>query len=430
MEIKQKLTDKQKRLLQKYAVFSLLGIFFAGCMWLIFAYPADVKEAGGEGFNTDVPLPNEASIVVDKRDAYEAEQMRWKQEQRMRSLEEYLLGVAEGEAGEAGEAPEAELSVFGEEETPALTPIQSSRSAYRDIHRTLESFYETPREDTEKEALRQEIEELRSRQAETAPQPPGYDEQIALMEKSYELAAKYLPPQGQIGTAAAATAADDYRRAPSGDAPPASVRRVADQTVSSLASPMSDADFVEAFSQPRNLGFLTAEGERPGGTRNTLAAVVHNDQTITDGQSLRLRLREAVRVGDRLIPVHTLLTGWGRISGERLEINVHSIEYEGMIIPVKMTAYDTDGQQGIYIPGSLEMNAAKEIAANAGQNLGQSINITQQDAAGQLLTDLGRGAIQGTATYLSKKIRQAKVTLKAGHRLLLLPAGDEYVTVE
>jgi conjugative transposon TraM protein len=432
METTQKLTDKQKRQIKKYAVFTLLSLCFAGCMWLIFSYPAGLKEAGGEGFNTDVPLPKDASIVVDKRDAYEAEQMRRKQEQRMRSMEEYLTGAA-GEENE--ETPEADISVFGERAPePELRPIQTSQSAYRDIHRTLESFYEAPREDPEKEALKQEIEELRRRQAETPPQPPAYDEQLALMEKSYELAAKYLPSTGRSAAEPVAPAASEGRaagkEATTAGTAIATVRHAGDRTVSSLAQEVSDAEFIASYSQPRNLGFLTVESTAQTGRGNTLAAVVHNEQTITGGQSLRLRLTEAVRLGERLIPVHTLLTGWGRINGERLEIDVQSIEHEGMIIPVKLTVYDTDGQRGVYIPGSMEMNALKEIAANAGQNLGQSINLTQQDAAEQLLTDLWRGAIQGTSAYLSKKIRQVKVTLKAGHRLLLLPSGGEYVTVE
>ena len=43
------------------------------------------------------------------------------------------------------------------------------------------------------------------------------------------------------------------------------------------------------------------------------------------------------------------------------------------------------------------------------------------DAGTQLLSDLGRSVIQGTAQYVGQKMRQVKVTLKAGYRVLLLP---------
>lgn len=85
-----------------------------------------------------------------------------------------------------------------------------------------------------------------------------------------------------------------------------------------------------------------------------------------------------------------------------------------------MLAYDSDGQLGIYIPGSMEMTAVKEITGNMGQNLGSSINITQQSAGNQLLSDLGRGLIQGTSQYISKKAREIKVSLKADYRIFLL----------
>ncbi len=69
----------------------------------------------------------------------------------------------------------------------------------------------------------------------------------------------------------------------------------------------------------------------------------------------------------------------------------------------------------------MEIEAFKEIAGNMGSGLGSTINLNQQSAGEQLLTDMGRGVIQGTSQYISKKARQVKVTLKAGYRLFLLP---------
>ena len=52
--------------------------------------------------------------------------------------------------------------------------------------------------------------------------------------------------------------------------------------------------------------------------------------------------------------------------------------------------YDTDGQPGIFIPNSMEMNAVREVAANMGGSLGSSINIST-NAGAQLASDLGKG---------------------------------------
>ena len=85
-----------------------------------------------------------------------------------------------------------------------------------------------------------------------------------------------------------------------------------------------------------------------------------------------------------------------------------------------MTVYDMDGIRGIYVPNSDEIKAVKEIASQMGTSMGSSITITD-DAGSQLAADLGRSAIQGTAQYVSQKMREVKVTLKAGYKVLLLP---------
>ena len=66
----------------------------------------------------------------------------------------------------------------------------------------------------------------------------------------------------------------------------------------------------------------------------------------------------------------------------------------------------------------MEIDAAKEIGANMGSSLGSSINIST-DAGAQLVSDLGRGAIQGISQYISKRMRTVKVHLKSGYRVLL-----------
>ena len=97
-----------------------------------------------------------------------------------------------------------------------------------------------------------------------------------------------------------------------------------------------------------------------------------------------------MRVGRYVLPRNSLVTGEGRIQGERLGIGIIQVEHDGIIIPVELAVYDNDGQEGIFIPGSMEANAAKEVAANLGQNLGTSISITNQSAGDQLLSELGR----------------------------------------
>ncbi|MCP3893710.1 MAG: conjugative transposon protein TraM, partial [Bacteroides sp.] len=269
--------------------------------------------------------------------------------------------------------------------------IQTSVSAYKDINRTLGNFYESPKDDPEKERLVKELEEIKAKMAESESKKNSVDEQMALMEKSYQIAAKYMPQmQGQSMEANGqpASSGQTNSRNASGKTQVVPVSQVTERTVSALQQDMSSADIVKAFSQPRNMGFLTATAEKQAEAKNTITACVHDEQTILNGQSVRLRLLEPMKAGNILIPRNTLITGMGKIQGERLDVIINSLEYEGSIISVQIMVYDTDGQQGVFIPNTAEVNAAKEIVANMGASAGTSISLTS-DAGQQLLPTWG-----------------------------------------
>lgn len=429
-ESKQTLTNEQKQKMKKYAVFALLFMIFGACLWLIFAPSEDekAKTEAMQGFNAEIPMPKEEGIIGDKANAYENDQMKQKQNEKMRSLQDFAYML-----GDEKSKPSADLALMDNEPSTQRTTqsrpssIQTSVSAYKDINRTLGTFYE-PKEDPEKERLAREVEELKNRMAETENKKNSVDEQMALMEKSYQIAAKYMPQmQGQQGQVPFTDADGKLmegsivnQRNASGKTNVVPVSQVRRQIVSALPQEMSNAEMLQAFSQPRNMGFFTATAEKQSETKNTITACVHDNQTILNGQSVRLRLLESMKAGNVLIPRNTIITGMGKIQGERLDILINSLEYEGIIIPVNMTVYDTDGQQGIFIPNVAELNAAKEIVANMGTSAGTSISLTS-DAGQQLAADLGRSVIQGTSQFVAKKLREVKVNLKAGYQIFLLP---------
>ena len=205
-----------------------------------------------------------------------------------------------------------------------------------------------------------------------------------------------------------------------GKTPVQPVGQVRRDVVSLLSAPMTDGEFIDAYSRPRNMGFLTAAGNEGAQGKNSISACVYRTVTVTDGQEVGLRLLEPMRAGDYLIPENTVVTGSARIEGERMSVTIGAIQYAGNVIPVELMVYDLDGGQGIFIPGSDEINAFKEIAANMGTGMGSSITITD-DASSQLLADLGRSAIQGASQYVGRKMREVRVTLKTGYKVLLLP---------
>ena len=425
---KKPLTEQQHRQRQKMLVYPLMVLLFAGCMWLIFAPSSEDKEKAvqGQGFNTDMPLPEDSKIIGDKAKAYEQQALENKQKERRGMVGDLS---AFWNDGDENDAPTDDANVSDDYRlTRAETPenetegetqagIRTSAAAYERLNTSLGTFYEPPKEDTEKEELRERIDELEAMLVAQESEPSTMEEQVALLEKSYELAAKYQNGNN-AGQAEQPKGTEASVSARNGKAVAESVSGVRRTVVSALPQPMTDSAFIADYSGERNYGFHTAIGAEETTGKNTIAACVQGDQTLTDGQTVKLRLLEPMRVSGRVIPRNTLLVGAARLQGERLGIGITSLEHGGSIIPVELEVYDSDGQAGIFIPGSMEIDAAKEIGANMGSSLGSSINIST-DAGAQLASDLGRGAIQGISQYISKRMRTVKVHLKSGYKVLL-----------
>src|SRR5574344_361863 len=420
------LTEAQRLKRQKMIVLPAMVLVFIGAMWLIFAPSSDKEQQPGTGgYNIEMPDADKANrqIIGDKAKAYEQGAMEERQENRSRAMQE-LGDMFDREVAETDSGRDFDLAnPGGTEENVKSAPktIQSSAAAYRDLNATLGNFYEQPKNDNaEMDELLERIASLESELESEKGRTSSMDEQVALMEKSYELAAKYMGGQNG-GKPEQAAEPSTVQKGKKNTATP--VRQVTRQVVSSLAQPMSNAEFVATFSQERNRGFNTAVGTTEVSDRNTIPACVHGAQSVTDGQTVRLRLLEPMAVAGRTIPRNAVVVGTGKIQGERLDIEVTSLEYDGTIIPVELAVYDTDGQPGIFIPNSMKMNAVREVAANMGGSLGSSINIST-NAGAQLASDLGKGLIQGTSQYIAKKMRTVKVHLKAGYKVMLYQDRD------
>ena len=430
------LTEEERQRRKKFVIYPLMFLLFAGSMWLIFAPSEKEGEKQAKGFNTEVPDPQASELIGDKKKAYEKEMMEQKEQERSRAMQSLSSMFGEMTGGQPEQSSE-ELALktdlserengFGSRTAAPQDGFHASASAYQDINRTLGSFYEAPREDPEKEELRARLAELENRMSSEQQSPAiTVNDQMALLEKSYQLAAKYMPSGGGQSSSNMALASDGETASEgkavvttrNGKAVAFPVSPVSGQVVSALAQPMSDSTFRSEYVKERNYLFQTAIGTVSQTDRNTISACVHNNQTVMDGQTVRFRLLEPMSVSGREIPRNALVVGTAKLQGERLSIIISSLGYRGSIIPVELSVYDTDGQAGIFIPGSMERSAVKEIVAGMGTSAGSSMNFST-DAGAQLAADLGKGLIQGTSQYFSKKMRTVKVHLKAGYKVLL-----------
>ncbi|WP_300634130.1 conjugative transposon protein TraM [uncultured Duncaniella sp.] len=351
-------------------------------VWILYSSLDNSDEKVGDAFNTEIP-EGENDGMKSKAEEYAAADAA-----RERENQQQAIAVLDTLASQSTDTVEQ------------TSAIELSAQTYQDVQASLNDFYipETSAS-ADMAELQARIDELEAQNA-LAQQQSEQPDQMEILERSYQLAAQYMG-NGNGG---------NYQ------APQQQQEEKGKRNVQPVAQ--VNRSVVSSLSASSERGFNTSIGARPSASKNTIAAVVAGDQTITNGQSIRLRIVEPMWIGNRLIPRNTTIVGAARLQGERLEVEITSVECEGSVYDVELQVYDSDGQEGINIPESMESDALHEIGANMGSTMGSSINISTNTGA-QIASDVGRGLINGVSQYLTKKMRTVKVHLKAGYRVML-----------
>lgn len=350
-------------------------------LWLLYSGLKGDEPKTGNAFNTEIP-DGENDGIKSKAEEYAAAEVAKEKEQRQ-------VAIANLDT----------LSSQSPDTVVQSSAIETSAQTYQEVQASLDDFFIPENTEASQVAeLQARIDELEAQNA--MAQQPQQPDQMEMLERSYQLAAQYMG-NGNGGNYQAPQQQDDEK----GKRNVQPVAQVSRNVVSSLGS-------------SSNRGFNTSVGVQRTSSKNTISAVIANDQTIANGQPVRLRLTEPMWVGNRLLPRNTIITGESRLQGERLEIEISSVESEGSVYEVELQVFDSDGQEGINIPNSMEADALKEIGANMGSTVGSSINIST-NAGAQIVSDVGRGILNGVSSYLTKKVREVKVHLKAGYKVML-----------
>ena len=146
---------------------------------------------------------------------------------------------------------------------------------------------------------------------------------------------------------------------------------------------------------------------------NAIKAMVHQTQTLVDGSIVKLRLLDDVFINGNLIPKDNFVFGVASLNGERLIIRINSIRHSNSLYPVDLSVVDMDGLDGIYIPGAITRDVAKQSADRAVQGIG----FTTLDPS--LKVQAASAGIEAAKTLFSKKAKLIKVMVKAGYQVLL-----------
>ena len=404
---------KQREQLRKALVFGGLGLLCALSLWFIFAPSDKDKAAEQEGLNKDIPEATVRQLTDNKLKSYELGD---------KSASE---SETQAEIGRLSDYFAEEPTSLDAQGQPSSTKIEGSLQRYEENKRLLSSFYATDPNAEERDALRAENEDLREALRKKESEEDDEEEkQLRLMERSYQMASKYLPKGGELPAKAFLRAEERPIVEPDAESTPQEPRMEVlaepKHMVSSLAQPMAASTFIQEYgSGERHLDFHSALAQTSSVERNTLPVVVDHTTTLREGNYVALRLLESAHIGELRIPRQSLLIAQAKLGGNRLHLLIKSIEIGGRIIPVKLSAYDLDGQEGIYIPGAEQVSALKEVGANIGGSVGTSFTFASS-AKDQIISEAARGVMQGASQLLQKKLRTLQVTLKGGYRLFLV----------
>ena len=149
------------------------------------------------------------------------------------------------------------------------------------------------------------------------------------------------------------------------------------------------------------------------GAKRPFRCMFVRDQKITSGQRVTLRLLEDYVDGSVRIPANTHLAAICKL-GDRLELQVRSLEMNGRIIPLALDAYDTDGLQGIYCPETSSQKNSRTATNDAISTAGTTF--------GGLVGDIASTVIRTGATIAKSASGELSVSVVSGYEFYLVKA--------
>lgn len=168
--------------------------------------------------------------------------------------------------------------------------------------------------------------------------------------------------------------------------------------------------------------FNTVTREKKG---KFIEAIIDQDiKSGTLGARLRIRLLDDILIGNAIVGRGTYL--YALISGyeaQRVKLTISSVMINDRIFPIKLSIYDVDGMEGLYVPAS----AFREFSKELGGNTTGGMNLTMQQNSDEL-SQLYMSALQrmftSTSQAVSKSIKKNKANIKYGTSVYLIDTNE------
>ena len=160
--------------------------------------------------------------------------------------------------------------------------------------------------------------------------------------------------------------------------------------------------------------------------KKLIKAIIDENVKAVDGSRVRLRLLDDIEINETVVPkgsyIYAIMSGFG---SQRVKGSVKSILVDDELIKVSLSIYDTDGLEGLYVPGSTFRETSKDVASGAmsgNMNMGTtSSNNSLSQWGMQALTN----AYQKTSNAIGKAIKKNSAKLKYGTFVYLVNGKEK-----
>lgn len=157
-----------------------------------------------------------------------------------------------------------------------------------------------------------------------------------------------------------------------------------------------------------------------------IKAIIDENIKAVDGSRVRLRLLDDVEINETVVSkgsyLYATMSGFGN---QRVKGSVKSILVDDELVKVSLSLYDTDGLEGLYVPGSTFRETAQDVASNAMNNTMSINNGTSGNTFSQWGMQAIQNAYQRTSNALSKAVKKNKAKLKYGTFVYLVNGREK-----
>ena len=370
-----------------------------------------------------MPEPKEVDLPQEKAKAYTTEVWFEKQKELQEKKDAFLSDLT---SETQGDTPPDYNSVQRHEMFTnwAVQSGKQINQAQKDIREFIRDFEPEDVTNFEFAPSKKELFERVENQRVFSPSSVTTSEQLELVEKSLEIASRYIPSAKEESSSLENFSSQETTNLDKGVKIKIQTPESLDVVSTLLPNSALDGNFnksaIEVDLPPFKPEFLTPVGlGRKREVKNSIRTRVLYDTSFKNESEIQVVLEEDILINNYLLKKGSVLLAKAKVNRGRLELKIESILVDGHVLAISFTGYDHFGNAGLAINDYSEVSDSKELLANMGNTASNSISFNSS-FKDQLLTNLSSDLISGVSGIFSNKLRSTKVFVYKGQEVLFV----------